>query len=146
MFIYISSNICSLRKLKYFNTLMNMKCVSVTLLDSIGRYYLTSCLTVYFKWGFNPWECHHKKHLVRIVFRSLVPEVSYALILSDFCFVKKNLQLTVLPVRGILYPVLQFKSAIVSCVIVKENIFLVPPLGLVGLLTWVRQIGRNFRL
>jgi len=65
----------------------------------------------------------------------LVPEVSCALILTDFCFVKKNLKLTVLPICGILYPVLQLKSAIVSCIVVKENVFLAPPLGLVGLLT-----------
>lgn len=137
MFIYISSNICSLRKVKYFNTLMNMKCVFVTLLDSIGRYYLTSCITVYFKWGFNPWECHHKNHLMRIMFR-LVPEVSYALILNVFCFVKRNLKLIVLPTWGILCPVLLLNSAVVSCIFLRENIFLAPPLGLVGLLTWVR--------
>lgn len=77
---------------------------------------------------------HHEKRVVGIMFR-LLPEVSYALILSDFCFIKKNLKLTVLPICGILYSVLQLKSAIVSCIIVKENIFLAPPLGLAGLLT-----------
>lgn len=41
----------------------------------------------------------------------LVPEVSYALILSDFCFIKKNLKLTILPLCGVLSLVLQLKSA-----------------------------------
>lgn len=145
MFIYISSNICSSRKVKYFNTFMNTKCVFVTLLDSTGRYCLTLCMTEYFKWYSNPWECHHKKHLVRIMFR-VVPEVSYALILSDFCFIKKNLKLTVSPVCGILSLVLQLKSAFVPCIIMRGNILLAPPLGLVALLTWVRWIWLKFRL
>lgn len=137
MFIYISSNICSLKRVKHFNTLMNMKCAFVTLLDSVGRYYLTLCITVCFKWGVNPHECHHEKHLVKIMFSSS-SRLQMCSSLSDFWFLyeKSKVDRVTYMWYALLCPAA--KAAIVSCVTVKENIFLAPPLGSVGPLTWVR--------
>lgn len=47
----------------------------------------------------------------------LVPEVSYALILSDFCFVKKNLKLSVLPYVWYTPP---FPTVKVSCCFLRH--------------------------